>query len=92
MLTTESEAKTKRCQESFAAAQVISPEGHSYAAAAPFSHGYTGGGSYALTSAPAMCVGSACMAWRWGEWEEKGEYGTPRGKPTKGYCGKAGRP
>lgn len=44
------------------------------------------------TAISEQCVGSACMAWRWGEWQEAKEYGKPRGAPTKGYCGKAGRP
>jgi hypothetical protein len=39
----------------------------------------------------APCVGSGCMAWRWGRWHDDGHpFGTERGKPTHGYCGLSG--
>jgi hypothetical protein len=45
----------------------------------------TSGGAHSGSAYPngtaAMCVGTRCMAWRWGD-----------DIKTKGYCGKAGRP
>ena len=104
MILTEEEAKTKRCQESFPAAEGLSAGGFTEAVPLPpnaFSAGYVS--SYAKQTAPLMCIGSACMAWRWvretlyhpdpldpthfTKLEWVGDYST-----THGYCGKAGRP
>ena len=50
------------------------------------------------------CLGSGCMAWRWGEWALTDVHTTTgdsrpmvvqvedRARPTRGYCGLAGRP
>lgn len=42
----------------------------------------------------ALCIGSACMAWRWHQPTYSGRYGeTPTGEaPTEGHCGLASRP
>ena len=47
----------------------------------------------------ALCIGSACMAWRWSrdaEWQAKAEAEYRRSGrrivPTDGYCGLASRP
>lgn len=99
MLTTEEEAKTKRCQESFNACFGVSPQGQMYPASSPFGHGYSGG-TYAMVTAPSMCIGSACMAWRWHQQEfisgmlqaiEMQDHGGAPPQPL-GYCGKAGKP
>ena len=39
-----------------------------------------------------QCIGSDCMAWRWGEkrWNRKAEASEP--DPESGYCGLAGKP
>lgn len=51
MIVTEAEAKTKRCQESFA--PPLSDTGHMIASST----------ATAIQTAPAYCIGSACMAW-----------------------------
>ncbi len=38
-----------------------------------------------------MCIGSACMAWRW-EGAEGGRMLNPTNKDHPGYCGLAGKP
>lgn len=101
MILTEEEAKGKRCQESFSACREVSDRGHIYASVST-------GGAFASYTAPAMCIGSACMAWRW----KRGSVFHPappdpdnpgvahfieienRGdySKTHGFCGKAGRP
>jgi hypothetical protein len=82
MIYKEEEAKTKRCQESFAAARHI---GNGNEMAMMVSHQ-----SYAYTyqTAPTMCLGSGCMAWRW----HKRTAGEAQSGAGRGYCGKAGRP
>lgn len=94
MLTTEDEAKTKRCQESFPASQGLSIDGaitHTSSPALPAGYPLTSGGGYGVTmataSAPLMCLGSACMAWRWSLPES-----INAADNIFGYCGKAGRP
>lgn len=76
MTVTEEEAKTKRCQESFAAASHISPNGMTISVSA--------GMSMPAATAPSYCIGSSCMAWRFqtGSLQERME--------KLGYCGKAG--
>lgn len=73
MLLTEEEAKKTRCQESFPVCAGTSSTGHSVSTASPFAHGYSGGAGFAMHTAPLNCIGSACMAWRWGE-DEKGPH------------------
>jgi hypothetical protein len=94
MILTEQEARTKRCQESFGDTHV-SPAGMAVAMPVPIAsvpYSPSAGAAIAVQSSPAMCIASGCMAWRWGKWAERGEYGQPRGEPTHGYCGKAGAP
>jgi hypothetical protein len=82
VLTTETEAKTKRCQEGFA--DVILSEDKPTT-------------DQRNWSAPLNCIGSACMAWRWGKIIN---VYTPGATPQEftlsqelgGYCGKAGKP
>lgn len=98
MLATEAEAKTKRCPESFGSCVGISDAGHMVAASSPYGHGYGISGSYAIQTAPALCIGSACMAWRWEGWVDPQRPGhvyerqDNRATSHVGYCGKAGRP
>jgi hypothetical protein len=66
MFTTEKEANTKRCQESFAACEGLTVEGHTQAAHAVVSPIAGAGNSYARHTAPSFCIGSGCMAWRLG--------------------------
>ena len=55
---------------------------------------------------PSKCLGSGCMAWRWGMWKEQSEEKVLTGskvyvtsnkaladktKPTHGYCGIIGK-
>lgn len=102
MIVTEEEAKTKRCQESFAACTGVSVDGAVYQSS--WSHpppplGGAGDGATVFT-APMNCLGSACMAWRWtreasfervGPLEIRREGQGPY-SATYGFCGKAGRP
>lgn len=83
MIVTEQEAKTKRCQESFGDT-IVTSGGHTITSTMGMP--YSGGGSsHAVQTSPAMCLGSVCMAWRWGD-----DLGLPSSK--YGYCGKAGKP
>jgi len=86
MLLTEEEAKTKRCQEAYAASPgaVRDPVTEYVVESVPASitTAYAcGGTSIASASRPAtapiFCLGSGCMAWRWRV-------------ERLGYCGKAG--
>jgi hypothetical protein len=98
MLTTEDEAKTKRCHASFAASTGITTDGSIMSTSAPMVHHSVYGGSYAVqtASAPLCCIGSACMAWRWVSFDDAvGRYRMSESdyrakKP--GFCGLAGRP
>jgi hypothetical protein len=84
MIVTEEEAKSKRCQESFGDT-VVSPMGYSTVGLSPFQHSvsYSGGAAGSVVqSSPSMCIGSACMAWRWAD----------SAIGITGYCGKAGKP
>lgn len=87
MIVTEDEAKTKRCQESYAAATGVSSGGYAYPGPVPpismHSVAYQ-----TVQTAPTMCIGSACMAWRWLRQEDHDMPPNVR----SGYCGKAGRP
>ena len=80
MIVTEEEAKTKRCQESFGDTNVTA-DGHVYAAHISY------GASAVIQTSPSMCIGSACMAFRWVDNLDDKAITEPRG-----YCGKAGRP
>jgi hypothetical protein len=92
MLTTEAEAKTKRCQEGYAASPGAAKEPvteYTTAHQAVPMMSAAGAGGFAMTStvspmtAPIFCLGSACMAWRWRH--------EPRpDRDGQGYCGKAG--
>lgn len=94
MIVTEEEAKTKRCQESFAAQAVVTPDGSPLVMATS-----SWGSAKYVTTAPANCIGSACMAWRW-KWNvtlplvgvvvHSHILASDGGK--LGYCGKAGEP
>ena len=72
MIVTEEEAKTKRCQEGYAAAYGLSEDGkQAPPIATHVASGAIGsmGSAYAVYSqphggAPMHCLGSACMAWR----------------------------
>ena len=92
MIVTEEVAKTKRCQESYAATSV-SPTGHMVTISATS----TG----LIATAPSMCIGSACMAWRFltrldemrlGQNEIAVYSEVDIETEVVGYCGKAGRP
>jgi hypothetical protein len=88
MIVTEEEAKTKRCQESYAPPVVASPSGSSTSDLAYHSYAIGSlGAGYATVGAPAFCIGSACMAWRWFDNIDDQAIEQPRG-----YCGKAGKP
>lgn len=90
---TEREAATKRCQESYAACNGVSagatcnpvPITSLNTESVAYTANYTG---------PLMCIGSACMAWRWhyhvARHLEKGIHDNSEGGPATGYCGKAG--
>lgn len=82
MLTTEEEAKTKRCQEGFHGADL----GTGYMEARP-AFVSVGAGAYGYATAPTNCIGSGCMAWRW-HMTLNDDYGLVQS--DKGYCGKAG--
>jgi hypothetical protein len=108
MFTTEKEANTKRCQESFAACEGLTAQGHTQAAHAVVSPIAGAGNSYARHTAPFFCIGSRCMAWRWAGMRSKADPDSVhvsyraltqarRGELTHlqepvGYCGKAGKP
>jgi hypothetical protein len=85
MILTEEEAKTKRCQESFGS-QPNAPFGSQH-------ESVTSG--FAQPMSPTHCIGSACMAWRWGKSTQSTCYypeGTKATDPEtwRGYCGKVG--
>lgn len=89
MTLSEEDAKTKRCQESFAAATGISADGAIYPTTWQALPPNCAGASPAVHTAPSMCIASACMAWRW----KYGDDRRFRGEDAKhGYCGKAGTP
>lgn len=94
MIVTEEEAKTKRCQESFAACNSMSTDGAGYMSSwshppPPASPGGTGA---IVHTAPLYCLGSACMAWRWVLEHEHGDPYNQLVKTDRGFCGKAGGP
>lgn len=80
MILTEREAKTKRCQESFGDGFVTEQQSQIWAPTGRSAH-----------SSPLHCIGSACMAWRWGEVERDDVTGKVL-ENVAGYCGKAGKP
>jgi hypothetical protein len=65
MTVTEEEAKTKRCQESYPAAEGLSLGGFIENAPVPMGAASISSSCYARYTAPVNCIGSACMAWRW---------------------------
>jgi len=100
MFTSEREAKTKRCQEGFAASPGAARDpAIEYTVVnkpVPLTSMAMGMGAAAAFSsasepktAPIFCLGSACMAWRW-------ERPPPANRTSgedwyEGYCGKAGK-
>lgn len=95
MIVTEEEAKTIRCQESFGPHYVTADGGQSHM---PVMHAVSihqgaygavlNGPALPTVAAPAFCIGSKCMAWRWHMLE--GDAWTV--SAPHGYCGKAGKP
>ena len=95
MLLTEAEARTKWC-----------PHTRGIYSGSAFNRlGELSPGNPAeLNPEVCRCIASDCMAWRWGEWAPTDvhtitEDGRPmvvqvedRARPTRGYCGLAGRP
>lgn len=79
MITTEDEAKTKWCPHT----RVMNINGDG------------GGNKWDKTAAPAesphnsLCIGSACMMWRWAGEAPDANWSD---RPRKGYCGLAGKP
>jgi hypothetical protein len=108
MFLSENEAKTKRCQEGYAAsngaARDPATENTTVSAAVAMTSVGTvyGAGSYGITTtaepktAPIFCLASACMAWRWrlnNAYLGEGAIDRSNGDDRSlGYCGKAGRP
>lgn len=105
MIVTEQEAKTKRCQEGYAASPgaALNPSTdyvhQSFVVpslSVPSSHGASFGATAttaAPITAPIFCLGGACMAWTWSRIWDDGEFVQERtldGTPL-GYCGKAHR-
>lgn len=87
MILTEEEAKTKWCPET--RVHVVPDMGGVYVNK-PLSESNTYG--YA-TEKSVMCIGSACMAWRWKLAREAANpIRTERSDYAHGYCGKAGKP
>lgn len=97
MILTEEEAKTKRCQEGYAASPgaALNPSTdyvHQSFMVSQTTHSFSGGAGVTATTAapitaPIFCLGSACMAWRWFDNRDDRAITDPRG-----FCGKAGRP
>lgn len=91
MIVTEEEAKTKRCQEGYAAAESITHDGallHTVGQSLSVgSYSASGSVAVAVGGAPLNCIGSACMSWRWFDNLADQAVKTPRG-----FCGKAGKP
>lgn len=100
MIVTEEEAKTKRCQEGYAASpgaalNPVTDYVHQSFVVPSMSAPVAGAfGTMATTAtpitAPIFCLGSACMAWRWVIGDRADTYG--RENKDKGYCGKAVKP
>lgn len=95
MIVTEEEAKTKRCQEGFAAATGISANGVPVMqpeSPGPISyHGDAGYYGVSRGGAPMNCIGSACMSWNWlyGNKDSAGIDRTKGDDYARGFCGKA---
>jgi hypothetical protein len=91
MILTEEEAKGKRCQEAFSAAESINPGGFPTTLSVSRAMESINNAAWEARTfggAPLNCIGSACMAWRW----YTGEIAPHEGTGTHGYCGKAGKP
>ena len=93
MIVTVEEAKTKRCQEGYAASNgtTTNPDA-TLTFSKPFatmsaSSVYASAQADQGPTAPFFCLGPACMAWRWREDDISGT----RPSTTHGYCGKAHR-
>lgn len=94
MLTTEAEAKSKRCHAGYAASSGVTDGASCMSTAVPVPPMYAayGGsnGAYGVqtASAPLCCIGSACMAWRWAFTANPV---TGIEQTDRGYCGLAGQ-
>lgn len=97
MILTEAEAKTKRCQEGFAASEGVT-DGESiylqtmvsspYISASIGSGGYSGiATAVTAATAPMHCIGSGCMAWVWAL-DAVGSQRTTEEGQMLGRCGK----
>jgi hypothetical protein len=81
---TEKEAANKICPQQIAPALVNLGDPHTRGSDP--SGGHLSEGRYIGLKAPAKCVGSECMAWRWSH-QDTGAVGDPTG-----FCGVAGLP
>jgi hypothetical protein len=94
VILTEEEAKTRRCQEGFPAAESINSGGYpiQVTVAADPTHYSSNIGVVTQGGAPLYCIGSACMAWRWMLAHPHDTDRTQGDDRSRGYCGKAGKP
>lgn len=94
MILTEQEAKTKRCQESYAAGAGAHADGKPILRPVPenMKDLYDGADHTITNYAPVNCIGSGCMAWRWHEIGRDPQTGRVLVVGNTGYCGKAGKP
>ena len=94
MILPEEDAKTKRCQESFPAATGLSVGGAAFPTTWQPLPPNCGGAGYAVHTAPLMCIGSACMAWRWHQEPPtiSDNSHSMAFSVARGFCGKAGKP
>ena len=93
---TEEEAKTKWCPYARGIAAVIGSDGTQDVLTPPHNRvGIKGTAEVRLTPMH-MCIGSACMAWRWDDWEffSEGKMKAIEADPSlqEGFCGLAGGP
>lgn len=83
----ENEAKTKWCP--FVRMHVIGPDGDDLAGHNRIVN-YDQPSTLFIAATPSLnCIGSQCMAWRWGDFLMDA---TERSDAAQGYCGLAGKP